>query len=397
MVKQWIQRALEPKIRDAIKKRNGVLLLGPRQTGKTSLLERFEFDLEIQLLRPRVRLSYEKDPEALIDEVEAYSKKSHKVPLVLIDEIQKVPGLLDPIQFLTDKKKATFFLTGSSARKLKFHAQEINFLPGRVLLYRLDPLSFTEYNDAKIEDLLTYGSLPAVLLAEQNLDREELLRTYVETYLEEEVRKEALVRKIDIFARFLELAAIDSGRISSFSQISQQLGVAHTTIASHYQILEDCLIAEKIEAFSQSTSRKKLMKSPKYLFFDLGVRRIAAGEGIQPTPERYGEWFEQWVGLELLRMARHSPDCKVMYWRDPDGPEVDWLFKKGSKWIPIEVKWTDHPIPSHAKHLETFIEEYPRLAKEGIVVCRVPKRRKLSENVIAVPWNEFLQTIGDSD
>jgi predicted AAA+ superfamily ATPase len=282
-----------------------------------------------------------------------------------------------------------FLLTGSSARKLKYHAGEINFLPGRVRLFRLDPFSLSEWNDVKIEDLLMYGSLPEVLLTEHMYDREEFLRSYVETYLEEEVRKESLVRRLDSFVRFLELAAIDSGKISSFNHISKQLGVAHTTIASHYQILEDCLIVDRIAPYTKSLTRKKLMRSPKLLFFDLGVRRIAAGEGIDPTPERYGELFEHWVGLELVRSSRMNAKDQVMYWRDPDGPEVDWIYKRDSELTPIKVKWTDKPTPAHAKHLELFISEYPKLAKKGFLVCRVKTRKKLTEHVDAIPWNEL--------
>ncbi len=391
MVEYWIKRDIEEKIQNSIARGHGILLLGPRQTGKTSLLERFKLDIEVQLLRSRERLRYEKDPDALVDEVDAYTRKTHRQPTVLIDEIQKVPALLDVIQFLSDKKRACFLLTGSSARKLKHHANEINLLPGRVRLFRLDPISLNEYNRVKIEELLAYGSLPAVLLTENPDEKEELLRSYVETYLEEEVRKESLVRRLDAFARFLECAAIDSGKISSLNEISKQLGVAHTTIASHYQILEDCLIVERIEPYTKSMTRKKLMKSPKFLFFDLGVRRLAAGEGTKPAPERYGELFEHWVGLELIRASRARSAAKIMYWRDPDGPEVDWIYKTDDTLTPIEVKWTDKPTPAHAKHLETFISEYPKLARRGFVVCRIPRRRTLTKNVDAIPWAECIQ------
>ena len=191
--KQWISRGIEARLQALIQQEKSVLLLGPRQTGKTSLLEHFKFDIEIQLLSPRQRLRYEKDPDLLAHEVEASLQKRKKNPIVLIDEIQKVPALLDVIQYLSDHKKASFWLTGSSARKLKFHAKEVNLLPGRIRLFRLDPFSLLEFSKASLEEFLLFGSLPEIILNPDKKDRSELLATYVETYLEEEVRKEALV------------------------------------------------------------------------------------------------------------------------------------------------------------------------------------------------------------
>jgi len=393
--KQWISRGIEARLQALIQQEKSVLLLGPRQTGKTSLLEHFKFDIEIQLLSPRQRLRYEKDPDLLAHEVEASLQKRKKNPIVLIDEIQKVPALLDVIQYLSDHKKASFWLTGSSARKLKFHAKEVNLLPGRIRLFRLDPFSLLEFSKASLEEFLLFGSLPEIILNPDKKDRSELLATYVETYLEEEVRKEALVRQLDQFMRFLELAAIDSGKITHFSKISQQLGIAHTTIASHYQILEDCLIVERVEPITKSLTRKKLTHAPRFLFFDLGVRRFAAGEGEKLNPERMGELFEQWVGLELIRASRFRLHSKLRFWRDPDGPEVDWVFEHEKKWIPFEVKWTEKPDSKSMRHLEIFIQEYSSIASKGYVVCRAPRRYKLSSKIEAIPWQELHDVLGD--
>ena len=394
MVKdQWISREMESRLKSLIQEEKSVLLLGPRQTGKTSLLERFKFDMTIQLLSSRERLRYEKEPDLLTHEVEAYLQRHQKKPLVLIDEIQKVPALLDVIQYLSDHKKASFWLTGSSARKLKFHAKEINLLPGRIRLFRLDPLSLLEFSKVSLEDLLLFGSLPQIILNPDRKDRSELLATYVETYLEEEVRKEALVRQLDQFMRFLECAAIDSGKITHFSNISQQLGVAHTTIASHYQILEDCLIVERVDPITKSLTRKKLTHAPRFLFFDLGVRRFAAGEGEKLNTERMGELFEQWVGLELIRASRFRLHSKLRFWRDPDGPEADWVFEHEKKWIPFEVKWTEKPDFKSIRHLEIFIQEYSSFSSKGYVVCRAPRRYKLSSKIEAIPWQELYDVL----
>ena len=168
--------------------------------------------------------------------------------------------------------------------------------------------------------------------------------------------------------------------------MSQEIGVSHTTIGAYYQILEDCLIAERIEPLTHSKTRKKLTKSEKYVFFDLGVRRLAAQEGTKPSRESMGQLFEQFVGLELVREAHVGrPTLKIRFWRDPDGPEVDWVIDESGVYTPVEVKWTDHPRPSDIRHLEVFLAEYPS-AKVGYLVCHVPRKTKLSQRIVALPW-----------
>lgn len=231
----------------------------------------------------------------------------------------------------------------------------------------------------------SYGSLPAIALAESAAEREEDLSAYTTLYLEEEVRAEALVRSLAAFSRFLRLAALEAGAISHFRGIARELGIAHTTVAGYYEILEDCLIAERIEPLSESRTRKKLTKSPRYLFFDLGVRRAAAEEGPRLGARVLGSLFEQFVGLELLRAMRsRGGDMTLHFWRDPGGPEVDWIVTSADRWLPVEVKWTEAPSARDAPHLETFLAEHPK-ARGAVVVCRTPRRFKLGSEVLAVP------------
>ena len=226
-------------------------------------------------------------------EVEALGERTRGGrALVALDEVQRVPELVNVVQDLIDRKVARFILTGSSARKLR-RGGGVNLLPGRLVPLRLDPLSLSERVPPTIEEALVYGSLPGIALAGDDAAREEDLRAYTTLYLEEEVRAEALVRNLGMFARFLQLAALEAGGISHFRGIAQELGVSHTTVAGYYEILEDCLIAERIEALSQSRTRKKLTKSPRYLFFDLGVRRAAADEGPRQPVRVLGAIFEQ--------------------------------------------------------------------------------------------------------
>jgi len=383
---KYIKRLIEDRIGHTLGRGKSVLLLGARQTGKTTLINRFDHDLSISFVQPDIRQRYEKSPHLLKGEVESLIPSgSGKRPLVILDEVQKVPVILDVVQDLIDREKANFILTGSSARKLR-RGSRINLIPGRIVAFRMDPFNLREFPAKDLNERLFYGSLPGILAVETRSDRETDLESYVTTYLEEEIRAEAAVRNLGDFARFLELAASESGGIINLRKLSQEIGVSHTTIGAYYQILEDCLIAERIEPLTQSKTRKKLTKSEKYLFFDLGVRRLAAHEGTRPPRDTMGTLFEQLIGLELLRGAHiKGHGTKIRFWRDPDGPEVDWIVDEDGVYTPFEVKLTENPAPSDIRHLEVFLSEY-KSARAGFLVCQVPRKTKLSERVSALPW-----------
>jgi len=373
----------------AIERGKSVLLLGPRQTGKSTLLEELSLDLNVSLARPVIRQQYERDIESFSQEMEALAKKLGKVPLVAVDEVQKVPSLMDAAQDLIDRKIAQFVLTGSSARKLR--KQQLNWLPGRVVHFHLDPLTLRELpvEYRTLEEVLNYGSLPGIVTTADDEFREQDLESYVVTYLEEEVRQEALVRQVRDFAKFVQLAAAESGQLTNFNNISRDVGVAQTTIATYYQILEDCLIAERIEPWRHEGSvRRRLVKSCKYLFFDLGVRRVAAYEGIKPNNAIMGQWFEQFVGLELLHLARSKAQrITLNFWRDLEGREVDWVISHDEKILPIEVKLTDRPTLQDLRHLKAFLSDYQ--VAQGYVVCCCDRARKLDDQITAIPWQEI--------
>lgn len=384
---EYIRRIQEIEIKKALRRSKSVLLLGARQTGKTTLIGQMGADLEISFLRPDIRQAYEADPGTLVREIAEWAKRTKKPPLVVLDEIQKVPPIMDVVQDLIDRRQATFILTGSSARKLR-RGPNVNLLPGRVISLRLDPLILREYPQPDLNQNLIYGALPSLTAVENLSDREADLKSYVTTYLEQEVRAEAIVRNLGAFAKFLQYAASESGQLVNFRKLSQEIGTAHTTIAAYYEILEDCLIAERVEPLTKSKTRKKLIRAAKYIFFDLGVRRLAAHEGNALSRQDFGRLFEQWVGLELIRSARlGATQSQVLFWRDADGPEVDWVIETQGKYIPIEVKWTESPKISDIKHLELFLSEYHE-SEKGYLVCRIPRRQKLSSRVVAIPWQE---------
>lgn len=374
----------------ALSRGKGILLLGPRQTGKTTLLDSLSAALRVNLSQAAARQRYERSPDLLRVEVEGLAAR-HRSPVVVLDEVQKVPALLDVAQDLMDRKIARLVLCGSSARKLR-RGGGVNLLPGRVVSIRMDPLMLRESPGRTLEARLLDGDLPGIVFQGDAGDRETDLTSYVTTYLEEEVRAEALVRNLASFSRFLDLAAAEAGRIINLRGLSQEIGVAHTTVGDYYQILEDCLIAERVDPYTRSATRKKLTRSPKVLFFDLGVRRVAANEGRRPNRERLGEWFEQWVGIELIRMTRRRARSPVRFWRDPDGPEVDWVLDLEDRLVPIECKWTDAPTAAHARHLTTFRREY-RTADRAYLVCRTPRRYTVAEGVEALPWQDLPEVV----
>ena len=385
---KYIKRTAEAMIRNALARNKSVLLLGARQTGKTTLLSHFKGDLSLSFVRPKERQRYEKQPELLAGEIEALAQTKKRSLLVLLDEIQRVPQLLDVVQDLTDRKIAKFILTGSSARKLRRNF-EANLLPGRVVVVYLDPLSLEECPSQSLSDSLVFGSLPGIVSVKKMQDREEDLKSYVVTYLEEEVRAEALVRRMGPFSRFLEMASLESGKIINTKKISQEIGVAHTTVAAYYEILEDCLIAKRFDPITQSRTRTRLTRSSRYVIFDLGLRRVCANEPAALHPALCGELFEQWVGLELAKFSHHSKQpFSVKFWRDPSGPEVDWVLDYQGSYVPIEVKWTQSPSLKDAKNMFIFLKEYQNL-KQGYIICQTPRPVKIADNILALPWQDL--------
>tara|TARA_R110000868_G_scaffold158036_3_gene385769 strand:+ start:12127 stop:13344 length:1218 start_codon:yes stop_codon:yes gene_type:complete len=391
------KRNISKAIQRALERGKSVLLMGPRQTGKSTLAGLMKPDLEISFAVPSNRLHYEQNLDALQFEAEALAKDIGKMPLIAIDEVQKIPILLDLIQHLIDKKVAQFILTGSSARKMR--ETKANWLPGRVILFYLDPLMLSEMQEEtpELETLLAFGSLPEVVTTNDDDDSWELLNTYVATYVQDEIRSEALVRDVGDFVRFLPIAATESGKLVNYNQLAQEVGVSRHTLSSYYQILEDCLIVDKVEPFTKSKKRNRLVKAPKYLFFDLGVKNAAAKEYVKhSSSEHKGQLLEQFVGIELLRIIREkSWMATLYYWRDNDGPEVDWVVKLDKKLIPVEVKWKDMPRDKDMRHLKTFLNEYDE-ADIGYVICRCQRPMKMAENIIALPWQQLGRVITDN-
>ncbi len=391
------------------------LLFGARQTGKTELLRRVvpaEHTLFFDLAETAVRRRFETDPAAFVREVRALPAR---VKHVVVDEIQKVPALLDEVQSLYDAQKTRFqfYLTGSSARRP--HRQSANLLPGRCHVFRLSPVCRweTEGSDPTdwpgagpprgartsgrrvppfprqdLDRTLLLGNLPGVR-SEHERTAAATLTAYVENYLEEGIRREALVRDLGPFAVFLKLAALESGRQVNLAHLSQESGVPAATLKNYYQILEETFTGFWIRPYCRP-GRKRLLTTPRFLMFDTGVRNAAAGLPLDRAmlASEGPRLLKQWVGLELLyRTAYLGRGYAVSFWRTVTGAEVDYVWQGPREDVPIEVKWTARPHPSDAGNLETFLDEYPRRARRGLLVCRCERAQSLSERVLAVPWD----------
>ncbi|MFH1259492.1 MAG: ATP-binding protein [Elusimicrobiota bacterium] len=398
-------RYLNKQIDSLIASKYSCLIFGPRQVGKTVLvreaLSSLKNTVEYPLQNPSVRIELEANPSRLINQIQALENK----PYVFIDEVQKIPEIFDAVQFLVDNRQAQFILTGSSARKLK--RQGVNLLPGRVKRFFLDPLMWGELDLIKqnsikeltleninknvsysFENTLIYGTLPGIALLPEK-DREDFLKSYAQIYLEEEIRAEALSRKIGAFSRFLELAAVESGTSPNLAKLSNESGVSQPTVKEFFNLLEDTLVVVKVEPFL-TRARKRILSSPRYYFFDLGVRNVLARFPLTANliNAQKGILFEHAVILEITRRIRAlNKSYRVCYWRTSAGAEVDCIIDMGEKVIPIEIKSSSYIPLSEIKGLTTFLEDYKSIADHGYVITMGIRKEKLADNITAVPWS----------
>lgn len=392
------------------------ILFGARQTGKSTLLQRLLPNAAIWLdfSRPAERADYLRNPDQLIARCRAL-EAAKSPPIVVIDEAQNVPAIFDAVQYLYDsaKRRWRFVLCGSSARKLRVTG--VNLLPGRSFLYHLYPLLVAErpfpeteslkwpvtsplplpaatgvkdpwFPPADLLERLTFGELPAIVVAPA-AHRPEILRAYCLVYLEEELRREALVKNWAAFSRFLQLAAAESGQMLNYAKISKDAGVTLPTVKNYYQLIEDMFMGFRVTAFSGSP-RKSLLSTERFYFFDVGVRHAAAELPLQRATVQAnpGPVFEQWVGIEFWKRLKYLGVGKLHYLRTKGGAEVDFVIEREGKFTPVEVKWTNNPSLSDARQLLRFLGEHPKQARHGYIICRCEAPLRLHDKVTALPW-----------
>jgi predicted AAA+ superfamily ATPase len=375
-------------------KSNSFFLFGPRGTGKSTLLEMcFSSDQVhvIDLLESEQEDIFSRKPSELMYQVNALSEK---IEWIVIDEVQKVPKLLDIVHKLIETTGKKFALTGSSARKLKHGVS--NLLAGRAFINHLYPLTSRELGDAfNLIDVLKYGALPKIFSFKTDIEKEEFLRAYSFTYLKEEIATEQIVRKLDPFRNFLEIAAQSNGMILNYSKIARDVGVDTKTVQSYFQILEDTLVGFMLPAYHRSI-RKQQVLHPKFYFFDTGIKRALERTLNQPIFERtfaFGNAFEHFIILEIYRLNDYlRKDWRFSYLRTKDDVEIDLVIDcPGHPTILIEIKSTDAIEECDCKTLNRYIEEFtPAVA---YCVSRTRVRKKI-DKVLCIYWTELFEEIG---
>jgi len=360
-------------------------LWGPRQSGKTTLLKaRFPDAHRIDLLRTDERIRFEREPMRLREEVRALPEETR---MVVIDEVQKVPALLDEVHYLLQEDDRVFALCGSSARKIRrTHA---NLLGGRALRRELLGLSARELGDSfSLDRMVNHGSLPPYYLME---DSREHIAAYVDLYLKEEILDEGLTRNLPVFSSFLRAAAIGDTEVTNFSNIGRECGVASSTVRGYYEILEDTLIGAFLPAFTRRAKRR-VQRAPKFYFRDVGVvNHLVRRHTVEEGSETFGKAFENWVFHELSVHVRDVPvPYDISYWRLSSGIEVDFVL--GDAETAIEVKGKRRLQSRDTRHLEEFRKEHPD-AKNLVVVCLEPQARITDSGIRILPYADFIDAL----
>ena len=381
------ERLLRPRLLDA---RRSVLLLGPRQVGKSTLLRTLNPDLALDLAQPETFREFAARPERLSRELAALPAGSQTV---LIDEVQRVPALLDAVQVALDERprRFRFLLSGSSARKLR--RGDANLLPGRIHVHHLHPLLERELgDDFDLDTALSSGTLPGICAEPDKELRARDLRSYADTYLREEIQAEALVRDIGGFARLLDLFAASSGKIINARALSQDVGLGYETVRRYLAVLEDTLVAFRVPAWSGS-DRASLVAHPKLYLFDLGVRNALLRRPLdRPLDDERGLLFEHFIAGELWRRCGTLwPEARLFHYRTRHGAEVNFVVEVGREVWAIEVKAGDQVGRGALAGLRSAAERIPRVVRK--IVLFTGARAQRIGDVEVLPFRKFLAAL----
>jgi predicted AAA+ superfamily ATPase len=373
-------------LKSALEKKSH-FLFGARGSGKTSLIqstfESSESILHINLLKTDLKLRLIEQPSLL----RSWIAERPKIKTVIIDEIQKVPDLLDEVHLAIEEKKIHFLLTGSSARKIKKGAA--NLLGGRARILNLNPLCSAEIPDFNLTRYLNHGGLPAIYLSDDPYDD---LQAYIQSYLNEEIASEALVRNLIPFTRFLKTSSLMHSNLINYAALASDAQINETTVRSYFEILSDTLIAKTLEPWTQSKKRKAIQTS-KFYFFDIGVLHALLNiREVNEKTETYGRAFESFIFQELTSYNQYKRlHLPFTYWRSVNKQEVDFCL--GEK-LAIEVKAKTKISHKDLSGLKAIHEE--GVFKKLIVVCMEPLPRKIG-NIEVLPLKLFLDRLWGGD
>ena len=363
-------------------------LWGPRQTGKSTLLKRrYPEARRIDLLKADEFRRYAVHPELLRQEIEAEAPRPGRQ--VVIDEIQKVPALLDEVHWLIENRGLHFALCGSSARKVRRGAA--NLLGGRALRYHLHGLTAREIGSGfDLTRMLNHGYLPRMYEAGRP---NRLLDAYVADYLREEIAAEGLVRNLPAFAGFLDAAALGDGAMINCSTIARECGVSSNTVKGYFRILEDTLLGRSLPAWRKRPKRRTI-GAPKFYFADVGVvNRLARRGDLVPGSELYGLAFENWVFHELSAFIDYREwDGELAYWRLAGGTEVDFVL--GDMQVAVEAKASARITRDHLKGLRSLVLDHPEVGRR-VVACLEPRPRRTEDGIDILPAEVFVRRLWD--
>lgn len=360
---------------------DSVFLWGARQVGKTTLLDELYPDCRrYDLLRAKDYNRLLRRPELLGEELDSLGPED----TVIIDEVQKIPQLLDEVQSLIQRRSIRFILSGSSPRKLKRYGA--NLLGGRAVRKVLYPLVSAEVPDFDIVRAVNNGMIPRHYLVENPWER---FRAYINVYLNEEIREEALSRNLQSFSKFLEVAAQSDGEMLVYKNVAQDCGIDYRTVKSYFEILQDTLIGYLIPGFTLSRKRSAV-QSPKFYYYDVGITNFLLGRrDMRPGTELFGHSFEHLIIQELVAwLGYHQSDEKLTYWHTTSGYEVDAIIGDGR--VAIEVKSCEEVKSRHLRGLKAFGEEFPDCR---LIVVSLDTYRRRMNGVEIIPAMEFLSDL----
>jgi len=374
----YVRRALDL---GALVAKKSHFLLGPRQTGKTTLLRRALPEARVyDLLDAGMYLALSHRPSRLAEELGPKDK------VVVIDEIQRLPELLNEVHRLIEERGVRFLLTGSSARKLRRGG--VNLLGGRARTMHLHPLTCRELGaQFDLRRALTHGLLPSIYFSDN--PRADL-QAYTGSYLQQEILAEGATRNLPAFSRFLHVAALCNGTIVNFTNVANDARVARTTIYEYFGILQDTLLLQELPAWRKTRKRKPLVSS-KYYFFDVGVATALQGREARPGTPEFGASFETYLMHELTSYRDYKSGEPLSYWRSTSGFEVDFILGDHTA---IEVKARENVTPQDLKSLRALAEE--KNLKRYLCVSLEPRRRQV-EGVVILPYRQFLEALWDGE
>jgi predicted AAA+ superfamily ATPase len=376
-------------------KTNSFFLFGARGTGKSTFLSNYfphdETVLWVDLLNLEEEDRYARNPLELASHLDM---APGKIQWVVLDEIQKAPKLLDVVHSRIESSGTKFAMTGSSARKLK--REGTNLLAGRAFIYNLFPLTHRELaTDFNLDSALMYGTLPGLLMFDTREEKMSFLRAYALTYLKEEIWGEHIVRKLDPFRKFVEIAAQCNGEIINYANIARDVGVDIKTVQSYFEILEDTLLGFVLEPYHQSV-RKRQRQAPKFYLFDTGVRRALDRTltiDLKPGTYAYGKAFEHLVIAEAIRLNEYKQkDFHFSYLRTKDDAEIDLIADRpGAPTALAEIKSKQRIDERDTRSLERFAADMPR--SEAFILSTDPMAKRIGQ-VQAFPWQQGLAELG---